>query len=241
MLFSIYNTVNRNHTVLYNCSASLVYWRVQIWFSTPNAFTSNLLLHHSGLKCSGSLVYCCYFQHKPSVNSWWTKTADTVVVLYLHKNSQTVKKTCSPCKKSCTSLAVLCRFHFFCNLTTVVIQLVFLLLQTTAKQDELTPAKLSTGWLNCDLTLAELSDLTLVELSTWWLDSNRTVLYFSWTIYWVTWLKLNCLLVDLTLAELSTGWLESNWTVYWLTWLWLNCILGDLALAELYVLGDLIL
>ena len=48
---------------------------------------------------------------------------------------------------------------------------------------------------------------------------------FSWTVYWVTWLWLNCLLVDLTLADLYTGWPEH--------------VLGDLALAELSTAGNL--
>jgi len=69
-------------------------------------------------------------------------------------------------------------------------------------------------------------DLTLPELPSKWFD-------FSWTIYWVNKLYLNCLLSNLTLAELLTGSPDSTWTVYCLTWFWLNCWLVNLTLAKL--------
>ena len=86
-----------------------------------------------------------------------------------------------------------------------------------------------------------LGDLALSELPYKWFD-------FSWTIYWVNKLYLNCLLSDLTPP---TGSPNSTWTVYCFTCVWLNCWLVNLTLAELSsswfelswncVLGDLTL
>jgi len=125
---------------------------------------------------------------------------------------------------------------------------------------------LSMGWLVCSWLLqlnCLMVELILDEPSTGWPDSIELPLTSAepstgwtnsiWTVYWVTWFWLNCLLghltdstwtvycwtsfwfncwlVNLTLAELSSSWFELSWIVYWVT---LNHLFVDFTLVELF-------
>ena len=59
--------------------------------------------------------------------------------------------------------------------------------------------------------------------------SNAGWFYSSWTVFWLSWMLLNCQ----TLAEPYAGWFYFNCYAYWVTWLWWNLMIWAVFLVTL--------
>ena len=140
--------------------------------------------------------------------------------LYLHKNSQTVKKGAAHAKKAAwrkvMKSKVAAQIHKF---TWVIVIKNFAIIRLPQ------PLLGRHLWFHNFFHAAFLHGPHLfLQFGCFCVDftsfCNLTNLCFvagGWTAYWMTWLQMNCTLGDLDLAELYTGWLGSGWTVYWVT------------------------